>query len=224
MYKQIIAINIILICLFCISGCDTSEAVELDDTDNFSIIKDIEYKEPIELISQNNNKIIKEKTKIEDKQTTTLTPPIEETIEPVFEESAPTESVSKEPQFQSIEEDKTEIILQENFDEDDSSNNYNNNTSIYIDNDVNTNGLTQEAGINFYNGRTETYYSSNILYHQDTDKWVVDDEGFYRTDEGYYVVAASDKEQGTVFEGSKGTCIVLDSGCEDGIDDYYVNW
>ena len=214
MYKQIIAINIILICLFCISGCDTSEAVELDDTDNFSIIKDIEYKEPIELISQNNNKIIKEKTKIEDKQTTTLTPPIEETIEPVFEE----------PQF--IEEEKLEVEIdsQENFNENDFSNNYNDSVNINNDNDVNIDGLTQEAGINFYNGRTETYYSSNILYHQDTDEWVVDDEGFYRTDEGYYVVAASDKEQGTVFEGSKGTCIVLDSGCEDGIDDYYVNW
>ena len=210
MYKQIIAINIILICLFCISGCDTSEAVELDDTNNFSIIKDIEYKEPIELISQNN----KEKTKIEDKQTTTLTPPIEETTEPIFEE----------PQF--IEEEKLEVEIdsQENFTEDDFSNNDNDSVDINNDNNVNTDGLTQEAGVNFYNGRTETYYSSSVLYHQDTDEWTVDDEGFYRTGEGYYVVAASDKEQGTVFEGSKGTCIVLDSGCEDGIDDYYVNW
>ena len=208
MYKQIITINIILICLFCISSCNTSEAIEFNDTNDFLIIKDIEHKELTKPVSQKEEQnLIKEA-------------PIEK---PVLEEFAPIESVSKEPQFQSIEEDKTEIILQENFDEDDSSNNYN-NTSVYIDNDVNTNGLTQETGINFYNGRTETYYSSDILYHQDIDKWNIDNEGFYRTDEGYYVVAASDKEQGTVFEGSKGTCIVLDSGCEDGIDDYYVNW
>lgn len=47
---------------------------------------------------------------------------------------------------------------------------------------------------------------------------------FYRTNEGYYVVAASDMDQGTTFEGSKGTCIVLDSGCSEGVTDYYVAW
>lgn len=85
-------------------------------------------------------------------------------------------------------------------------------------------GLTQESGVNYYNGRTETYYSSNVLYHYRTNEWTVDDEGFYRTNEGYYVVAASDMPQGTIFEGSKGTCIVLDSGCNENITDYYVSW
>ena len=85
-------------------------------------------------------------------------------------------------------------------------------------------GLTAQSGVNYHDGRTETYYSSNVLYHYNTVAWTVDDEGFYRTDEGYYVVAASDMEQGTVFEGSKGECIVLDSGCADGVTDYYVNW
>lgn len=74
------------------------------------------------------------------------------------------------------------------------------------------------------NGTIETYYSSNVLHHYRTDEWTVDSEGFYRTDEGYYVVAASDMEQGTVFEGSKGECIVLDSGCAEGVTDYYVAW
>lgn len=87
-----------------------------------------------------------------------------------------------------------------------------------------TDGLTQQSGVNAYNGRVETYYSSNVLYHYNTAAWTVDDEGFYRTDEGYYVVAASDMPQGTVFEGSKGDCIVLDSGCADGVTDYYVRW
>lgn len=87
-----------------------------------------------------------------------------------------------------------------------------------------TDGLTPQSGVNAYNGRVETYYSSNVLYHYNTAAWTVDDEGFYRTDEGYYVVAASDMPQGTVFEGSKGDCIVLDSGCADGVTDYYVQW
>ena len=85
-------------------------------------------------------------------------------------------------------------------------------------------GLTRQSGVNYYDGRTETYYSSNVLYHYRTGEWTVDDEGFYRTDEGYYVVAASDMPQGTVFQGSKGECIVLDCGCADGVTDYYVNW
>lgn len=87
-----------------------------------------------------------------------------------------------------------------------------------------TDGLTREGGVNYHDGRTETYYSSNVAYHQNTQEWTLDDEGFYRTDEGYYVVAASDIEQGTVFEGSKGECVVLDCGCHDGITDYYVGW
>lgn len=85
-------------------------------------------------------------------------------------------------------------------------------------------GLNAFTGVNEYDGRTETYYSSNVLYHYRTSEWWLDEEGFYRTDEGYYVVAASDMEQGTTFEGSKGTCIVLDTGCDAGITDYYVNW
>jgi hypothetical protein len=85
-------------------------------------------------------------------------------------------------------------------------------------------GLTQSSGVNYYDGRRETYYSSNALYHYRTSEWTVDSEGFYRTDEGYYVVAASDMNQGDTFEGSKGTCIVLDSGCAAGTTDYYTSW
>ena len=90
--------------------------------------------------------------------------------------------------------------------------------------DYPSDGLTPYGGVNYYDGRKETYYSSNVLYHYRTGEWWLDDEGFYRTDEGYYVVAASDMEQGITFEGSKGTCIVLDSGCANGTTDYYVGW
>ena len=79
-------------------------------------------------------------------------------------------------------------------------------------------------GVYEYGGRLETYYSSNVAYHYRTPEWTVDEQGFYRTQEGYYVVAASDMEQGMVFEGSMGMCQVLDCGCDYGITDYYTNW
>ena len=85
-------------------------------------------------------------------------------------------------------------------------------------------GLTKSGGVFNYNGRRETYYSSRVLYHYRTPEWWIDGEGFYRTSEGYYVVAASDMSQGTVFQGSKGMCQILDSGCAAGTTDYYVSW
>lgn len=84
--------------------------------------------------------------------------------------------------------------------------------------------LTAQGGIYFFEGRKETYYSSQVLYHYRTAEWYADDQGFYRTSEGYYVVAASDMAQGTIFQCSKGYCQVLDSGCAEGVTDYYVNW
>lgn len=90
--------------------------------------------------------------------------------------------------------------------------------------DMPTGGLTQQSGVNYYDGRTETYYSSQVLYHHNTPAWTVDAEGFYRDDSGRYVVAASDMPQGATFQGSKGECVVCDSGCDAGVTDYYVNW
>lgn len=85
-------------------------------------------------------------------------------------------------------------------------------------------GLNTFTGVNYHDGRVETFYSSQVLYHYRTNEWTLDAEGFWRTEEGYYVVAASDMEQGETFKGSKGTCIVLDTGCNVGVTDYYVNW
>lgn len=84
--------------------------------------------------------------------------------------------------------------------------------------------ITAWGGVYYYGGRLETYYSSNVLYHYMTPEWICDEEGFWRTSEGYYVVAASDMAYGTIFEGSKGWCMVLDSGCGYGVTDYYVCW
>jgi len=84
--------------------------------------------------------------------------------------------------------------------------------------------LDMLEGVYEFGDRLETWYSSQVAYHYLTPEWWVDDEGFYRTDEGYYVIAASDYELGSVIDGSKGQCIVADSGCEDGVSDYYVAW
>jgi hypothetical protein len=88
----------------------------------------------------------------------------------------------------------------------------------------NPDGLNSFVGVIEYDGRRETAYSSNVLYHYRTSEWTADAQGFYHDSEGRYVVAASDMEQGTVFHGSMGECIVLDSGCDAGVTDYYTNW
>ena len=98
------------------------------------------------------------------------------------------------------------------------------NTTYSSSYNMPSNGLTMQGGVNYYGNRKETWYSSNDAYHYRTGEWTVDSEGFYRDANGYYVVAASDMAQGTTFEGSKGTCIVLDSGCAAGTTDYYVAW
>lgn len=86
--------------------------------------------------------------------------------------------------------------------------------------------LNAYDGIHWYGDRLETYYSSNVAYHYRTPEWWLDDEGFWRTSDGYYVVSVCEYEmdEGTVFEGSKGLCQVLDCGCDWGTTDYYVAW
>lgn len=101
---------------------------------------------------------------------------------------------------------------------------YSGSYDAYWTESIVSDGLNSFTGVNYHEGRTETYYSSNVLYHYRTPEWTLDDEGFYRDSEGRYVVAASDMEHGTVFQGSKGECIVLDTGCNAGITDYYVAW
>ena len=74
------------------------------------------------------------------------------------------------------------------------------------------------------NGTIETAYSSNVLYHYRTSEWEPDEYGFYRTSEGYYVVASNEYEEGTVIETSRGEAMVLDGGCAEGYIDFYTNW
>ena len=86
-------------------------------------------------------------------------------------------------------------------------------------------GLNSFVGIiDGVNGTRETAYSSQVLYHYRTSEWTPDEYGFYRTNDGYYVVASSDYEQGTIIETTRGEAMVLDSGCDSGIVDFYCNW
>lgn len=71
---------------------------------------------------------------------------------------------------------------------------------------------------------TETWYSSNQAYHYRTPEWSVDDEGYYKTDDGYYVVASNDYPEGSIITTSKGEAMVLDDGTESGNVDFYVAW
>lgn len=74
------------------------------------------------------------------------------------------------------------------------------------------------------NGTIETAYSSNVLHHYRTSEWTPDEYGFYRTSDGYYVVASNEYEEGTVIETSRGEAMVLDGGCAEGYIDFYTNW
>lgn len=99
--------------------------------------------------------------------------------------------------------------------------NYSGNNYTYYSNGS---GLTPQSGVNWHNGRKETYYSSNVLYHYMTPQWTLGDDGVYRTSEGYVVVAASDLPYGSTVETSFGTGQVLDTGCASGVTDIYTAW
>ena len=88
------------------------------------------------------------------------------------------------------------------------------------------NGPTRDMP-GWYDGHIETYYSSNTLYHYRTDEWTPDSEGFYRDDNGYYVVGVgiNDGYQlGDVIDTGKGKAIVSDFGTATNDVDFYTNW
>lgn len=90
----------------------------------------------------------------------------------------------------------------------------------------NTDGPTREMP-GWYDGYLETYYSSNVMHHYLTDEWEVDDEGFYRTTDGYYVVGvdiAEGIEIGTVIDTGKGEAVVMDYGSGAHVHDFYTAW
>lgn len=85
----------------------------------------------------------------------------------------------------------------------------------------NPNGLNSFDGVYDYNGKTESFYASHAVYD---DQLTVDDDGFFRDDQGRYVVATDDYEQGTEIEISQGKAIVMDGGTEPGVIDVHTIW
>ena len=86
--------------------------------------------------------------------------------------------------------------------------------------------LTCEGGVNYYNGRKETWYSQRVLPGGGLDipGRHVDGDGLIRDEEGYICVAASDLEYGTLVETSLGMGKVYDTGCAPGTTDIYTDW
>jgi hypothetical protein len=94
----------------------------------------------------------------------------------------------------------------------------------YISYNVDSSCLTKDAGVNYYGGRTETWYSSNLLYHHMTPEWELGDDGVYRDNDGYVVVACTDISYGEVVDTSLGLGKVYDCGCAVGVTDIYTAW
>jgi hypothetical protein len=80
----------------------------------------------------------------------------------------------------------------------------------------------KSAGVVYMNGIRYTYYSSRVLYHYRTSEWYVDSNGFYRTADGYLVVACYFLPQGSTVSTPWGTGMVLDSGAGSNTVDMYV--
>lgn len=86
--------------------------------------------------------------------------------------------------------------------------------------------LTKSKGVNYFNGRTETWYSQKVLPGGGLDipgRHVTDD-GLVRDANGYICVAASDIPFGSVIETSLGTGKVYDTGCPEYTTDIYTDW
>ena len=86
--------------------------------------------------------------------------------------------------------------------------------------------LTKSGGVNYYNGRRETWYSQQVLPGGGLDipgRHIAED-GTIRDADGYICVAASDLQYGSIVDTSLGQGKVYDTGCAPGTTDIYTNW
>lgn len=92
----------------------------------------------------------------------------------------------------------------------------------------NGNCLTKHGGVFHFNGRKETWYSTNeagqTVTAVDIPGRYVGSDGVIRDANGYICVAASDLPIGSIVETSLGTGKVYDTGCAAGTTDIYTNW
>lgn len=71
-----------------------------------------------------------------------------------------------------------------------------------------------------------TYYTSNIkyTYHYKTKEWYPCDDGIYRTEDGYIVLASQHHDKGTILDTPFGKGIVLDWCGTEGTIDIYTHY
>lgn len=90
--------------------------------------------------------------------------------------------------------------------------------------------LTPSGGINWFNGRKETYYNLNMSQVvANAHAMGIQGEYWVRGDGvkmlgNYIMAAASDLPKGTIIETSLGTAIIVDAGCAPGVTDIAVTW
>lgn len=113
-----------------------------------------------------------------------------------------------------IEDYDDEIYYVENKNENESN-------DFYYDGNPNN---FKRDGVVYQDGTEYTWYSSNVLYHQDTGQWTAGDDGFYRDSDGYLVVASDDDSYGDTVDTPWGEGKVYDNGCGSGKIDMYVNY
>lgn len=88
-----------------------------------------------------------------------------------------------------------------------------------------TQTLTPSMGVCYYNGLRETYYSSAVAPHYRLDEWWTDQNGFWRTEEGYFVVAYTMTEPiGSIINISMGQAQICDHCPTNGAVDIYTTW
>lgn len=196
---------VLMLVLIFFTCCSHMEASAVNDVEKapkldaavFTVVNDVPYKEP----------------KVDEKPTRTAYSPIKEKAEKDEELSEEIPEPVEEPEYEPEEEYIPEECYEpETYEEG------------YADSYENGSGLTPESGVNYYEGRKETYYSSNVLVHNRIGEWTAGDDGVYRDSDGYVVVAASDISMGETVNTSFGPGKVYDTGCDGGVTDIYVNW
>lgn len=147
--------------------------------------------------------------------------PVEEVTDEIIEVEAEVEEVVAEVEAEEEEEVVEEEVVTPAAETISYQTSYEPAYSGYTENGS---GLTKSGGVNWHNGRRETWYSSNDAYHYRTGEWTVGEDGVYRDADGYVVVAASDLAQGSTVSTSFGEGKVYDTGCAAGTTDIYVAW
>ncbi len=86
--------------------------------------------------------------------------------------------------------------------------------------------LTKSKGVNYFNGKMETWYTQRILPGEGLNipGRHLDSRGIVCDGDGYICVASDDYPKGTIIETSLGTAKVYDCGPGSGVVDIYTDW